>query len=829
MATPLIPWEPCNIPEELQGELNRRKINRSFRFVEGTKGEWSNTDGEWTKYRGPMTPWVRFCSNGYGREFENDGVTKIKDPKPGFIFFGGKNFYNGYGFVKNSSGVQQGIIGYMPDDKNTPHVIDNDLKTADYPIHVPPPEIEKISVTIQKELFRRATVEWVCFSKKQLEYMTPYFLVPGLTCVLEWGWNHFDPSSLIRLDKVDELKRLNDNPYPLYTKHILKSKGNYDVLFGKITHFEWSAEGNKIKCKTEITSQDRIYAGLVVDSNATDSVKDSRGDETDVKPLDNLVQFVNKSLTQFKGVSSTKNPESIPALSEFVQYIRARHPDNWKEYVYGAFYGRDLENTKNDNIPYDNKKEDFDRKAPNKELWLSLGLIMEAINYHSNPLKSFNGNEMFRVDIDDCVIGAHPNLISTDGTILLIPSGEAPKYFAGNYGYSQAESESQAEKDYAVFDRTTNPVIKAIKRVDAEKQGKLADYRVYRICFQRGGTKRDNLDEIINKIRYDNAGSNVTYEFPFLNDRQIVQNSKPYPARYSGFLKNLYFNVDCLQTLLTDNSIKTYPQLVEKILAKVNEAAGNFWDFRIVSGTGKDGQKTNEPATMKVVDYRFMATANRGQVYSFDYFDADSILQGMGFKPTLSNAQAIRTIYAQTNNPDKKTTLTNGENELLDYKFRDRLFMDEDKKYTQPKKPSSEKFTETMRGLQQLAAPPGSYQVTTKNKNGFVLVRRLCLPSPDILKLLLDDGDEERNPKYTGIMPGIQATFTIQGIGGLRTFMMFLVRNLPEPYSHKSIVFRIVDVQESIEMSKWTTTVTAGIIPLRDHIKVRLGIPSKTS
>jgi hypothetical protein len=828
MATPLIPWEPCNIPEELQGELNRRKINRSFRFVEGTKGGWGESDGEWTKYRGPMTPWVRLCSNGYGREFLDDGVTKNPNPKPGFVFFGGKDFYNGYGFAKNASGTQQGIIGYMPDEKNTPHTIDNDIKTADYPIHVPPPEIEKITVTIQKELYRRVSVEWVCFSKKQLEYMTPYFLVPGITCVLEWGWNHFDPSSLIRLDKVDELKRLNDNPYPLYTKHILKSKGNYDVLFGKITHFEWSAEGNKIKCRTEITSQDRIYAGLIVDSNSVDSVRDSKGDEVEVKPLDNLVQFVNKSLTQFKAVSSNKNPESVPALAEFIQYIRAKHPDNWKEYVYATFYGRDIETDKTEGA---NKKEDFDYKSKNGELWLSMGLIMEAINYHSNPLKSFNGNEMFRVDIDDCVIGAHPNLISTDGAILLIPSAEAPKYFAGVYGLNDQASGSTNEEDYNFyFARTTNPTVPWMHRSKAEKNGQLPDYRIQRVCVPfKNAIRRDNLDELINRIRYDNAGSKSTFEFPFLNDKTSLPNSKPYPARYSGFLKNLYFNVKCLQDILAAGDCKTYPQLVEKILGKINEASGNFWDFRIVSGTGREGQKVNEPATMKVVDYRFMATANRGTIYSFDYFDADSLLQGMGFKPTLSNAQAIRTIYAQTNHPDKKTTLTNGENELLDYKFRDRLFMDEDKKYTQPKKPSSEKFTETMRALQALTPPAGAYQITVKNANGAVIVRRLALPSPEILSLLLDDGDEERNPKYTGIMPGIQATFTIQGIGGLRTFMMFLVRNLPEPYSHKNIVFRIVDVQETVEMSKWTTTITAGVIPLRDHIKKRLGIQTKTN
>jgi hypothetical protein len=66
----------------------------------------------------------------------------------------------------------------MPD--GTPHTIDNDI-TKDYTIHVPAPEIARVEMIIQKEVLRRATMEWVFFSWKQLEYMTPYFLVPGIS------------------------------------------------------------------------------------------------------------------------------------------------------------------------------------------------------------------------------------------------------------------------------------------------------------------------------------------------------------------------------------------------------------------------------------------------------------------------------------------------------------------------------------------------------------------------------------------------------------------------------------------------------------------------
>ncbi len=852
---PIIPWEPCNIPDELQSELNRRKVNRSFVYTNAAKGGWDqeNNQGDWSSYRGPMSPWVRFCSNSVGREFQKkldaqgNRVPLTADQiKEGFVLFGGKNFYDGYGFHKNQNDTPESVVGYLPDGKRT-HTIENDLKTSQYPIHVPSPEIEKISITIQKELYRRATVEWVCFSKAQLEYMTPYFLVPGISCVLEWGWNHFNQESLVNLDDVNSLKELNNNPYPLYINNILKSKGNYDVLFGRITHFEFEVEGNKFKCKTEITSQDRIYAGLVVDSTTIYSAKSESDpqssdkiDSGDVRPFASLLDFVNKKLPLFKQVATApnNNPAAIDGLTDVINYVKRHYPlkgpdvrsngVTWKDYVYGVFYGRDNENSKNPDTA-DNKKEDFDRIAPQKETWLNLGLVMEIINYHVQGLKSVgNKSEIFRVDIDDVVISSHPNLISNDGGVMLIPSVMSPKYFSGLYGYQLSEGKSQSNADYDELKNCTNTVSKITDFKTAKREKKLADYRLYKICKQSGGARRDDLDELINGIR--NQYTKIDHEFPFSYDRSPEKNSKPYPAKYSGYLKDLYVNIDFLKSLVENADIKTYPQLIEKMMSGISDAAGGFWDFRMVSGTGRAGQVSGAQATLKIVDYKFTNTANTGTVFTFDYFDSDSLLQGLGFKPTLSNAQAIRTIYAQTNQPDRTVSVVNGDNELLDYKFRDRLAKDDSNKTQDPPPAADTSFQETLRGLQQLSPPLHSYQMTMR-VDGKIVVRRLALPaSSDVLKALLDDGDEENNPKYTGIMPGIQATITIQGIGGLRTFMMFLVRNLPEPYSHENIIFRIVDVQESIESGKWTTTVTAGIIPLRDNIKVRLGIPlAKTS
>jgi hypothetical protein len=881
-SIPLIPWEPSVFPQVYQDELNRRKKNRGLNFISTAQ------DDEWEQYRGPTTPWVRLCSNGAGRLDPYDDVPSYT--KQGFVLYGGKDFYSSYGFLSPDGIVgnihNESIIGYMPNGQ--PHVIQNDILTSHYPIHVPPPEIEKISLNIQKELYRRATVEWVCFSTAQLEYMTPYFLVMGISCTLEWGWNNFNTDSLLNLNDTAELKKLKTSPYSLY-KNLENSRGNYDLMLGIITSFEWSIEGNRIRCKTEITSPDRIYAGLAVNSSTvSDTKKDGK---SEVEVLGTLTSFVNETLPDIRSIATAKDPEKDlykSGIGLFINYLKRIYPekDKWKEIAYGIFYGRDMyieqkfavggsyltnfadsiktspvitEEGKNYKSieNYDNKESDFDAKKSD-QTWITMAMIVEILNYHSRRLKGYDGNPMFRIDIDDCVISGHPNLMSTDGEVCLIPNAGAPKYFYGLYGESSKGEkttfdvileEQKAFNDPSAFDHSlpdneeyhkilknsSEEIIITAESKESDKFRDKADYRLRKICLQPGVLAfRDNLDETINHLRYNiNSESKRVYAFPFTKPESsgISSATHDYPPYYSGYLKDIYFNTKRFGDIVKKS--KTHVEVLQSVLQELSNACGGIWEFKLVDGTGKSGDGKDgadeKGATMKVVDDKFIYSVNYGSVYTFDYFDAESLLQSIKFAPTPSDAVTIRTMFAQTNNPDGTDVLST-QNELLNYHFKDRLMLEEIVKKKDP--PSPEKINrkkawrKTMEALQGLKPPTkAAFQMTTKDSDGKIMVKRLVMPSNDLLRLLLDDGDLENNPCYTGIMSGIQAQFTIQGLGGLRTFMMFLVRNLPEPYSHEDIVFRIIDLTESIESGKWTTTITAGLLPLRNHIRARLGLP----
>lgn len=929
MPAAIIPWMPSNVPLEIQQELDRRKKVKNFNYVSNQKAGWNDKNGDWSSYKGPMTQWVRMCSNSAGHPSIN---------KPRFVFYGGKNFYDTYGFTPmRFVGKDVQVIGYTPTNPPRPHTINNSLNittggTGQYPIHVPTPEISKLTVTVQKELFRRAEVEWTCFSWEQLVYMTPYFLIPGISVMLEFGWNHFDPASLVKLDDENEMFRLWRNAYPLYVENVIKSRGNYDVLYGIITNFNWSMEGNRITCMTEITSKDRLYAGISKDMGLT--VNDKSDTDTDEpRPIfQSLRDFISKNSTllniksiaesepgtevtklsggnvpisgSIKGSENQNINQNIiwrdilrPILSEPRKEIRAMKVP----YIHGIFSGRPMK-FYNDPIglgkPHANDfdKSNVDNLDP-KKVWINMGLIVEILNYFSG-LDGGKGEPMFQVDIMNTVIGGHPNMMSCNREVL-IPNAGAPKAHLGSVGW-----EKYGYEKIGIVGGAINASGESTEGSSYKKQVKTptevktpSDKILRRVCYQSLPEShgkvcyRNNIDRPINFLRYKfrsspERGSEYKghsnyqnfFAFPAIEDLQLpvsntglgsptskLPNSPSgnyVESGVSGLLSDIYLSYSAFQMAIKDPDPDpknaSYVDIYRKILSILNDAVDGFWDLVLVEADN----------IMTITDKNYLSTQSRlGQdtnpTYTFDYFDTDSIIKSIRFRPALSDAQATRAIYGETNNAQSKYVYVD-KNDLLDYKFKDAIILNKDeRKQGDPQgnleKRTTEKqqFKDILGVVQKLNTSEdddtlqmtinsggttsraigsgttlgiSTSNISQETENGPFEYLKLCLPSSvgkQIFRLLVNDKDEENNPRYCAMQPGITLELTIQGCGGLRTFQYFLVKNLPEPYSHKNIIFRIIDVKHllSQEGNGWDTVITAGILPLRKYIKKRLAPP----
>ena len=899
-----IPWEPSNCPIEIQKELDRRRRNISLDFVKA-EGSWK--DGDWQKYKGPISTWIRVCSNGRGRsKFTNTDDTVQEFLAERFVFFGGKDYQSIFGLKNTSTSPNSQIIGYMPNENSTPHIIEND-RTSEYPIHVPTPEISRVEMTIQKEVLRRAVIEWTCFSWKQLEYMTPYFLVPGITMMIEMGWNHFNPESLVDITNRQLMKNLWENPYPLYEKNIIDSKGNYDVIYGMITNFNWSVEGNnRYICTTEITSKNRLYAGISIDSEMIDEKP-----EKELKTLGNLSDFLTKntimnfrqlarygsddfketvggaidslyennwmkmpmSLRYKRILSNTMAPTSLdtkqiePVISEYgVSEAFGEFFENLKtdidaseisdadkklktSYLYGVFDGRSkntataiddiikkhlINSELNDtNTP---NEGDFDHQESSANVWFNMGLISLIVNYFSARWSVSENTPLVELDIDNVIIGAHRNLISADGGVLLIPNSEAPKYFWGDLANQTALQSKDSEwNDQLIHGASFN------SRKDILNK---ADKLIARLFHFTNKIARDNHDIIINRYTYrltpegkkvQSLAAPGSRSFPA---PPLPKNKVTHPH---GYLRDLYFNVNKFVQLV--ESSETFYDLINKILNAINTAGANFWELRPVD---------NQKGKIGVADLNYVGRganlAANDIVLSFDMQDANNIVKSFKFRPQLSDAQTTRALYGQVANPATQFYSKEEKNDM-EWSFKDALMPntveDIGKTVLSKRKRTIQLWRSTLSTIQKINDFTDSYQMKLKrsdtvdnymmpilllqetgipNENIYV---KLALPhrvGNSVLRKMLNDLDFNENQKYCAIQPNINAEITLQGIGGLRTFQCFLIKNLPLPYSEDRIVFQIVNVIDHIEAGNWETTIVAGIRPLRKFIADKLGI-----
>jgi hypothetical protein len=193
--------------------------------------------------------------------------------------------------------------------------------------YLPAPGIISIDSVIQKERIRKVTINWKCYGFAQLEYMTPYFLTPKISMVVEFGWNHFNPESLLYLkdegDNLEKLKELFLNKgYLLYDENIKNSFGLYDVTMGYITGFDFSSQdGITFDCKTEIMSKHANYSGVQVKNAANIS-----SDQNKSIIQSSFPEFLEKRLTKLPNCIEKKKSFRDPLDSEEEKAARGSDP-----------------------------------------------------------------------------------------------------------------------------------------------------------------------------------------------------------------------------------------------------------------------------------------------------------------------------------------------------------------------------------------------------------------------------------------------------------------------------------------------------------------------
>jgi len=108
---------------------------------------------------------------------------------------------------------------------------------------------------------RGGQINWTCWTWEELERLTPHFLAPRRSVLLEWGWSMKGIDSgiydLVDVHEKTGIQTFNTNKVNNLSQelpqHILKQKGHYDAMLGLIQNFEWSVNNQGgFDCTTNI-------------------------------------------------------------------------------------------------------------------------------------------------------------------------------------------------------------------------------------------------------------------------------------------------------------------------------------------------------------------------------------------------------------------------------------------------------------------------------------------------------------------------------------------------------------------------------------------------
>ena len=121
---------------------------------------------------------------------------------------------------------------------------------------------------------RTANVNWTVGSLDDLDRLTPHFLTPGLTVLLDWGWVMKEPPSTFFNDGRIDSGAFN-NPLP----KIYENKGNYDAIAGIVSNFNYKLnEDGTFDCSTTITAKGvNLFKSVTTDKNSNSHIPNSDG------------------------------------------------------------------------------------------------------------------------------------------------------------------------------------------------------------------------------------------------------------------------------------------------------------------------------------------------------------------------------------------------------------------------------------------------------------------------------------------------------------------------------------------------------------------------
>jgi hypothetical protein len=666
----------------------------------------------------------------------------------------------------------------------------------------PKPNITGIEIDeggMGSTIARKAKFTVTAYTLGQLNELSKFFLEPGFTVFLEWGWNR--PDSVVGFGELNKDYVSDTQSYVHRNNRRKQTKGMYDSYLGYITGGDVSLNGSSWDINVQLTgfselpmyflAADNIKVDGVDGQTTTDSGEDQAltFDPAEISSAADLGK--KRFMMMYNQLPSNRRTALVKTLIENSEIANVVNFINFDDSVRdaintstaGSFFGLLGNKVKVGGTSYD-IPSGTELIGPDK--FIRFGTLMEIIN-KIGAISYQIGNKTIKMQINskNTACRAFPRIFSADKKKLFIPNEKTPKF-----DLEEALKTKQPQATYK--DNFPNQVI-------------------------YGGTKVmfPNAGDISGGVA---SGKQLIY-----TDGNIV--GIDVKSGYWGFLDDLYVNFDFAKGILETKNF-LIKDAVYQILNGMASAAGGLWDFQILETDTVDGKETE----LTIVDMNLTNEKYEPPIATFDVYGVNSIFMDASLDFTISGNRMGQVVGNRLNSvTNGSQTSTKGQlfatglkDQILDkINFDQAAAKGVVDKTTKPATGGSgntkeeEKIKE--KNLQIFLNKIGIFPKVelTKDSDLTSIDKISYISSLDDLALFesIKIGSDYIKNKSTATTGGtsvlfdIEFSFTIHGISGMKCGDKFKVIGIPKGYETGGF-FQIISIKHNIQDMTWKTEVT---------------------
>lgn len=666
------------------------------------------------------------------------------------------------------------------------------------------------------ELSRKAKFTIRCFSIPQLNKIMEYYMEPGFSVFIQFGWNtvnglkgNIAPSAggISKFMSISELEGYRAS-----------ASGEADVYLGFITGGDVSISDNYWDVNVKLCGFTELPAYLMAADNPSDKNKDVKVESIDY-PTGAWWQTENIKQKRwplvFNSLPSNKKTKLVKSLE---QAVRVNNPINFVNFDpkvaeeintkkdsswFSRIFGEDDDIKVVDSEGNEKEIDVGNIKLIGEERFIRFETLMLIINrIPSTGIKVNNKYIPYKINTDRTICTAFENMFSTDRTKLFIPN----KFTPG--------------PDYAEVISSGNAAVRK-------------DWVDNSVKYDGKEVHFPNNSAISNGQAKNIWGDTVDVYYSFEGSEKFSAKERTW-----GFLNDLYVNFDFAKGILETKNFLIKDALYQ-ILNGMSAAAGGLWDFQIQESP----QPKNGNLELTVVEMNISSNNTKGEPLKLDLTGANSVFLEASFNMEMGGAIMNQVIGERNASNNKPKTINSSSPPVRGGLFsgtkKDLVgvaIQDEQNKGQQNWPAASDtgnKVESSGESGEAIEADEATKEAAEKKFAAFL--EKVCLaPHVNLMPSDAAWGEDPYAKNYlcayndqswfeafkigseVGAEPGevsillpIKFSFTIHGVSGIKRGDKFVVNGLPQQYSTAGF-FQVTAIKQVISGMLWKTEVEGG-------------------